>query len=108
VASPLVPTGSLVVEFLLVTLIRGDEHQGILIRLLMRLFTPLTFLGVLGWASSLKPGQARPSQAQPSPAHSVASAIAGVFANFPNKIAKITGKFEHVDKAKSRGVFCQH
>ena len=39
---------------------------------------------------------------------SVASAIAGVFANFANKIAKITGKFEHVDKAKSRGVFCQH
>ena len=39
---------------------------------------------------------------------SVASAIAGVFANFPNKIAKITEKFEHVDEAKSRGVFCQH
>ena len=32
---------------------------------------------------------------------SVASAIAGVFANFPNKIAKITEKFEHVDETKS-------
>jgi hypothetical protein len=39
---------------------------------------------------------------------SVASAIAGVFANFPNKIAKITGKFEYVDKANNRGVFCQY
>ena len=39
---------------------------------------------------------------------SIASAIAGVFANFPNKIAKIMKIFEHVDKAKSRGVFCQH
>jgi chorismate mutase len=37
--------------------------------------------------------------------YSVASAIA---ANFPNKIAKITGKFENVDKAKVQGVLCQH
>ena len=35
--------------------------------------------------------------------NSVASAMAGVFANFPSKIAKITGKFEHVDKAKAKG-----
>ena len=28
---------------------------------------------------------------------SVASAIAGVFAKFPNKIARIMGKFEHID-----------
>jgi hypothetical protein len=40
--------------------------------------------------------------------HSVASAIAGVFANFPNKIAKITGIFENVDKAKLQGVLCQY
>jgi len=40
--------------------------------------------------------------------YSVASAIAGVFANFPNKIAKITRKFGHVDKVNSRGVLCQH
>jgi hypothetical protein len=39
---------------------------------------------------------------------SVASAIAGVFANFPNKIAIITEEFEDVDNAKSRGVVCQH
>jgi hypothetical protein len=39
---------------------------------------------------------------------SVASAIAGVFAKFPNKIAKIAGKFENVDKAKNQGVLCQH
>jgi hypothetical protein len=39
---------------------------------------------------------------------SVATAIAGVFANFTNKIGKITGKLEDVDKAKSRGVSCQH
>jgi len=40
--------------------------------------------------------------------HSVATAIAGVFANFTNKIGKITDKLEDVDKAKSRGVSCQH
>jgi hypothetical protein len=39
---------------------------------------------------------------------SVATAIAADFAILPNKIAKIMGKFENVDKAKSRGVFCQH
>jgi hypothetical protein len=39
---------------------------------------------------------------------SVASAIAGVFANFSDKIAIIMGIFEDVDKAKSWGVFCQH
>ena len=39
---------------------------------------------------------------------SVATAIAGVFANFANKIGKITEKLEDVDKAKSRGVSCQH
>jgi hypothetical protein len=32
---------------------------------------------------------------------SVATAIAGVFANFTNKIGKITEKLEAVDKAKS-------
>jgi hypothetical protein len=32
---------------------------------------------------------------------SVATAIAGVFANFTNKIGKITEKLEDVDKAKS-------
>jgi hypothetical protein len=32
---------------------------------------------------------------------SVATAIAGVFANFANKIGKITEKLEDVDKAKS-------
>ena len=31
---------------------------------------------------------------------SVATAIAGVFANFTNKIGKITDKLENVDKAK--------
>jgi hypothetical protein len=30
------------------------------------------------------------------------------FANLPNKIAKIAGKFEEVGKAKSQGAFCQH
>jgi hypothetical protein len=39
---------------------------------------------------------------------SVATAIAGVFAIFANKIDKIIGKLEDVDKAKSRGVSCQH
>jgi len=39
---------------------------------------------------------------------SVATAIAGVFANFTNKIDKMTEKLEDVDKAKSRGVSCQH
>jgi hypothetical protein len=39
---------------------------------------------------------------------SVATAIAGVFANFTNKIGKMTDKLENVDKAKSRGIFCQH
>ena len=39
---------------------------------------------------------------------SVATAIAGVFANFPDKIAKIVEKFEDVDRAKSRGDFCQN
>ena len=39
---------------------------------------------------------------------SVASVMTGVFANFPNKIAKITGKFENVNQAKNRGVLCQH
>jgi hypothetical protein len=39
---------------------------------------------------------------------SVATAIAGVFANFTNKMGKITEKLEDVDKAKSRGVSCQH
>ena len=32
------------------------------------------------------------------------SLIAGVFANFTNKIGKITEKLEDVDKAKSQGV----
>jgi hypothetical protein len=39
---------------------------------------------------------------------SVVTAIAGVFANFANKIEKITDKLKDVDKAKSRGVSCQH
>ena len=39
---------------------------------------------------------------------SVVTAIAGVFANFSNEIGKITEKLEDVDKAKSRGVSCQH
>jgi hypothetical protein len=39
---------------------------------------------------------------------SVATAIAGVFAIFANKMDKITGKLEDVDKAKSQGVSCQH
>jgi hypothetical protein len=34
--------------------------------------------------------------------------IAGVFSNFPNKMPKILGKLECLDKAKSRGFFCQH
>jgi hypothetical protein len=34
---------------------------------------------------------------------SVATAIAADFAILPNKIAKIMGKFENVDKAKSQG-----
>jgi hypothetical protein len=38
----------------------------------------------------------------------LSSVGAGVFANFPNKTAEITGKFEEVDKAKGRGVFCQY
>ena len=38
---------------------------------------------------------------------SVATVRTGVFANLSNKIAKITGKFENVDEAKNRGVFCQ-
>jgi len=40
--------------------------------------------------------------------HSVATAIAGVFANFTNKTGKITEKLEDVDKTKSQGVSCQH
>ena len=43
-----------------------------------------------------------------SPVPSVASAIAGVFATFTNKIAKIMKILEDIDKAKSQGVFCQH
>ena len=43
-----------------------------------------------------------------NPTDSVATAIAGVFANFPDKIAKMVGKFEDVDRAKSQGVFCQN
>jgi hypothetical protein len=43
-----------------------------------------------------------------TPISSVATAIAGVFANFANKIDKITEKLEDVDKAKCRGVSCQH
>jgi hypothetical protein len=39
---------------------------------------------------------------------SVATAIAGVFANFKNKMGKITEELEDVDKAKSQGVSCQH
>ena len=39
---------------------------------------------------------------------SVATAIAGVFANFTNKIGIITEKLDDVDKAKSQGVSCQH
>jgi hypothetical protein len=39
---------------------------------------------------------------------SVATAIAGVFAIFANKIDKITDKLEDVDKVKSQGVSCQH
>jgi hypothetical protein len=39
---------------------------------------------------------------------SVATAIAGVFAIFANKIDEITEKLEDVNKAKSRGVSCQH
>jgi hypothetical protein len=39
---------------------------------------------------------------------SVATTIASVFANFANKIDKITEKLEDVNKAKSRGVSCQH
>ena len=39
---------------------------------------------------------------------SVATAIAGVFANFTNKIGEITWKLEDVDKTKSQGVSCQH
>jgi len=38
---------------------------------------------------------------------SVATAIAGVFANFTNKIGKMTEELEDVDKAKSQGVSCQ-
>jgi hypothetical protein len=41
-------------------------------------------------------------------AGSVATAIAGVFANFTNKIGKITGELEDVDKTKSSGVSCQY
>ena len=40
--------------------------------------------------------------------NSVATAIADVFANFANKIGKITEKLEDVDKVKSREVSCQH
>jgi hypothetical protein len=36
------------------------------------------------------------------------TSVASATANFPNKIAKITGKFENVDKAKNQGVLCQH
>ena len=39
---------------------------------------------------------------------SVATAIAGVFDNFTSKIGKITEELEDVDKAKNRGVSCQH
>jgi hypothetical protein len=34
--------------------------------------------------------------------------IAADFAILPNKIDKITGKFENIDKATSQWVFCQH
>jgi len=40
--------------------------------------------------------------------YSVATVRTGVFANLFNKIIKITGKFENVDEAKSRGAFCQN
>ena len=43
-----------------------------------------------------------------TPIPSVATAIAGVFANFTNKIGEITEKLEDIDKAKSREVSCQH
>jgi len=49
-----------------------------------------------------------PAKCSLSSMDSVATAIAGVFANFTNKIGKITGKLKDVDKAKSRGVSCQH
>jgi hypothetical protein len=39
---------------------------------------------------------------------SVAAVRTGVFANLSNKIARIKGKFENVDEAKSQGVTCQH
>jgi len=39
---------------------------------------------------------------------SVATAIAGVFANLANKIGRIIEKLGDVDKAKSQGVSCQH
>jgi hypothetical protein len=41
-------------------------------------------------------------------AYLIVSARAGVFANFPNTIAEITGKLEDVEKAKDQGVFCQY
>ena len=41
-------------------------------------------------------------------AYLIVSARAGVFANFPNTIAEITGKLEDVEKAKGQGVFCQY
>jgi hypothetical protein len=44
----------------------------------------------------------------PRPKGSVATVQTGVFANLSNKIAIIIGKFENVDEAKNRGVFCQH
>ena len=47
-------------------------------------------------------------QATCSIALSVAAVQTGVLANFPNKLAKITGKFENVDESKNQGVFCQH
>jgi hypothetical protein len=39
---------------------------------------------------------------------SVATAIAGVFAIFANKMDTITDKLEDVDEVKSRGVSCHH
>jgi hypothetical protein len=39
---------------------------------------------------------------------SVAMAQAADFANLPNKIGKVMEKIENVDKARGRGVFCQH
>lgn len=37
----------------------------------------------------------------------VVTAIVSVFANFPDKIARITENFGDADKARNWGVFCQ-